>query len=75
MSLNVLLKLHAKILLKLGVMKTVPVIMRSAPMFLGGLDMELLKVEAIAQAIHHLLLLYFADTTAKLLLKMIIEYH
>ena len=73
--MNILAKLHAVFLPKLGVIKTFPVIIRSLPTFLGGLNLQLLKVEAIAQAIHHLVLLYSSETLTKLLLKIIIEYH
>lgn len=37
--------------------------------------MQLLEVEDIAQEIHHLVSLYSADTSTKLLLKMITEYY
>ena len=73
--MNILMKLYAAFLPKLGVMKTFPVIMRSLPTFLGGLYLQLLEVEAIAQAIHLLILLYSSETLTKLLLKIIIEYH
>ena len=75
MILNVLSKLHAKMLPKLGVIKTFPILMRIVPAFLGGMNMHLLEVEAIAQAIHHLVSLCSADTATKFLLKMIIECH
>ena len=75
MSLNVLSKLHAKMLPKLVVMKTFPILMRSVPAFLGELNMHLLEVEAIAQAIHHLVVLCSTDTATKFILKMVIEYH
>ena len=52
--MNILAKLHAALLPKLGVMKTFSVIMRSLLTFLEGLNLQLLEVEAIAQAIHHL---------------------
>ena len=38
-DMNVLVKLDAALLPKLGVMKTFPVIMRSLPTFLGGLNL------------------------------------
>ena len=47
-DINLLAKLHAALLPKLEVMKTFPVYMRSLPTFLGGLNLQLLKVEAIA---------------------------
>ena len=73
--MNILAKLHAKLLPKLGVMKTFPLVMRSVPSYLGGLNLQLIEVESIAQAIHHLISLYTAETPTKLLLKTIIEYH
>ena len=73
--MNVLAKLHTTLLPKLGVMKTFPVIMRSLPTFLGGLNLQRLEVEAITQVIHYLVSLYSSETPTKLLLKTIIEYH
>ena len=73
--MNVLAKLYAAFLPKLGVIKTFPVIMRGLPTFLGGLNLQLLEVEAIVQAIHYLVPLYSSETPTKLLLKTIIEYH
>ena len=75
MSLNALSKLHAKMLQKLGVMKTFSILMRSTPAFLGGLGVHLLEVEAIAQAIHHLISLCSADALTKSLLKTIAKRH
>ena len=49
--------------------------MRSLLTFLEWLNLQLLKVEAIAQAIYHLVSLYSSDTPTKLLLQMIIEYY
>ena len=49
--------------------------MRSLPTFLGGLNLQLLEVEAIVYVIHHLVSLYSSETPTKLLLKIIIEYH
>ena len=59
---NVLGKLHAALLPKLGVMKTFPTVMQSVPAYLGGLGLHSAEVEALAQAIHHLISLYEADT-------------
>ena len=56
-------------------MKTFPIALRSIPVYLGGLNLRSIEVEAIAQSIHHLISLYIADTPSKLLLKTIIEYH
>ena len=52
-----------------------PIVLRSMPVHLGGLNLQSIEVEVIVQAIHHLILLYTADTPTKLLLKTIIEYH
>ena len=46
-DMNVLVKLHAVLLPKLGVMKIFPMIMRSLPTLLGRLNLQLLEVEAI----------------------------
>ena len=72
---NILAKLHTALLPKLGVMKMFPIALRSMPVYLGGLNLQSIEVEAIAQAIHHLISLYTADMPTKLLLKIIIEYH
>ena len=72
--MNALAKMHAGALLKLSTMKTFPVILRSIPVFLGGLNLQLLEVESIALVIHYLAILYSAKTSTKLLLKTIIEY-
>ena len=72
---NVLGKLHAALLPKLGVMKTFLTVMRSVPAYLGGLNLHLAEVEALAQAMHHLISLHEADTPTRLLLKTIVEYH
>ena len=74
-DVNVLAKLHVAVLPKLGVMKTFPIVIRSLLTFLGGLNLHLLKVEAITQAIYYLVSLYSSDTLTKLLLQTIIEYY
>ena len=56
-------------------MKTFLVIMRSIPIFLGGLNLQSLEVEVIAQNAHHLASLHVSNAPTKLLLKTIIEYH
>ena len=48
--------------------------MRFYLVVLGGLRLYLLKVESIAQAINHFVLLYIVDTPTRLLLKIIIEH-
>ena len=68
-------KLHLVLLSKLGIMKTFPLVMRSALTYLGKLKLQSLEIEVIAQAIHHLVSLYFADTLTRTLLHVIIEYH
>ena len=73
-DLNILAKLYTALLPKLGVMKMFPIALRSMPVYLGGLNLQSIEVEAIVQAIY-LILLYTADTPTKLLLKTIIEYH
>ena len=74
-NLNVLDKLHAALLPKLGVMKTFSSAMRSIPAHFGGLNLHLAEVEALAQATHHFISLHEADTPALLLLQILIEYH
>ena len=67
-NLNVLDKLHAALLPKLGVMRTFPTVMRGVPTYFGGLNLHLAEVEALAQAIHHLISLYEAETPTRSLL-------
>lgn len=74
-NLNVLDKLHEALLPKLGVMKTFPSVMRSVPAHLGGLDLHLAEVEALAQVMHHFISLHEADTPTRLLLQILMEYH
>ena len=49
---NIFSILHAKLLLKLSVIKTFLVIMRSVSTFLGELNMHLLEVENIVSREH-----------------------
>ena len=72
---NILAKLHTALLLKLGVIKTFPIALRSMLVYLGGLNLRSIEVESIAQVIYHLISLYTADTPTKLLLKTIIKYY
>ena len=74
-NLNVLEKLHAALLPKLGVMKTFPLTMREIPAYLGGLNLHSVAVEALAQAINHFISLYEADAPTRPLLRILIEYH
>ena len=72
---NILLTLCAVLLPKLGAMKTFPILMRSTPVHLGELNLQSVEVEALAQALHHLISLCTVETSTKLLLKTIIENH
>ena len=72
---NILSTLRATLLPKLGVMKTFPIVMRSTPVHLGGLNLQSVEVDALAQVLHRLISLYAAETPTKLLLKTIIEDH
>ena len=72
---NMLVQLHAALLPKLGVMKTFPVAIRSAPAYLGRLNLQSLETEVIVQTIHHLVSLHKAEMLTRLLLRVIIEYH
>ena len=49
--------------------------MRSIQGYLGGLNLYLAEVEALAQATYHLISLCEADTLTQLLLQTLIEYH
>ena len=46
--MNVLAKLHVVLLLELGVTKKFPLVMRSAPVGLGKLNLQSIEVEVIA---------------------------
>ena len=70
-----LARLHTALLPKLRVMRTFPIIMRSVPAYLGGLNLRRLEVEAIAQALHHLVSLCASETPTRILLKTLIEHH
>lgn len=74
-NLNVLDKLHAALLPKLGVMKSFPTVMRGIPTYFGGLGLHLAEVETLVQAIHHFISLYEAETPTRSLLQILIEYH
>ena len=73
--MNILAKLHVKLLPKLGVIKVITIVIRGVIFYLGGLNLQLIEVESIAQAIHYLISLYTAETLTKLLFKTIIEYY
>ena len=45
--------LHAPTLLKLKVIRALPIVIRSTPSFLRGLDLNPLKVESIVQLLYH----------------------
>ena len=70
---NTLAKLYATLLLKLHVIKIFLVSMRFCLVELGGLGLYLLEVESIVQAINYFVSLYVADTSTRLLLKIMIE--
>ena len=72
---NTLKKLHSALQPELGVMKTFPLAMRSAPTHLGRLNLQSLEIEVIAQAIRHLVSLYSVDTPTRTLLHAIKEYY
>ena len=54
-DLSVLKKLHDVLLPKLGVIKTFPKVMRSVLAYLRGLNLHSAEVEALIQAMHHLI--------------------
>lgn len=56
-------------------MRTFPIVMRSVPQFLGGLNLRRLEIEVIVQSLHHLISLHSTDTSTCTLLKTLIEYH
>ena len=56
-------------------MKTYLILMRSTSTFLGELNMYLLEVETITQAVNYLVSLYSTDTIIKVLLQTMIEYY
>ena len=70
---NILTTLHVVLLPELGLMKIFQVMMRSILTFLGGLNLRLLEVKAIAQNVCYLVSLCASETPTKLLLKTIIE--
>ena len=71
---NVLGQFYAALLPKLGVMKTFPIAMRSALAYLGGLNLQSLEIEVIAQATYHLVSLHKVETPMKTLSRSIVEY-
>lgn len=71
----VLAPLHKSLLRKLKVMQTFPLVMRSAPESICGLDLRSLKITSGAQAIHHLVSLFTSCTPSKLFLITAIECH
>ena len=71
----VLAPLHKSLLRKLKLMRTFPLVMRSAPAAIGGLDLRSLEITSGAQAIHHLVSLFTSCAPSKLLLITTIEHH
>ena len=47
-NMSTLAKLHVVLLLKLGVMKTLSIVMKSMPAHLEGLNLQSIEVEVIA---------------------------
>ena len=56
-------------------MKNFLKVIRSVPAYFGGLNLHSLEVEALVQALNHLISLHAVGTLTRLLLKTIIEYH
>ena len=75
LNLNILGKLHAALLPKVGVIKTFSNAMRGVPDYLGRLNLHVAEVEALVQAMHHLILLHEADNLTQFLLQTLIEYY
>ena len=46
--MNILAKLYAKLLPKLGVIKVITIVIRGVIFYLGGLNLQLIEVESIA---------------------------
>ena len=67
--------LHRAILPKLRIMRTFPLVMREAPVAIGGLGLQSLEISSGIQAIQHLISLFTSHTPSKLLLITAIEYH
>ena len=56
-------------------MKTFPNAMREVPDYLGELNLHLVEVEVLVQAMPRLILLHEANTSNQFLLQILIEYH
>ena len=56
-------------------MRAFPLVMRAAPISLGGLGLHSLEITSGTQAIQHLISLFTSQTPSKLLLTTAIEYH
>ena len=66
--------LHKAILPKLKIMRTFPLVMREAPVAIGGLDLHSIEITCGVKAIHHLVSLFTSYTPSKLLLSTAIEH-
>ena len=73
--MNILEKLHAELLPKLGVMKTFSRVIRSVLAHFGGLNQDSTEIDALSQASYHLISLHAVDAPTRLLLKTIIACH
>ena len=72
---NVLIKLHLALLLKIGAISVFLLVMRSAPTYLGGLNLQYLEIEIIAQTIYHLASPRIAETLLRALLNTIVKHY
>lgn len=66
---------HKDLLQKLKVMRTFPLVMRSTPAEIGGIDLRSLEITCDVQAMHHLVALFTSYIPTKLLLITAIEFH
>ena len=72
---SILALLHKALLPKLKIMRAFPLVMRSSPTDIGGINLRSLEITSGVQAIQHLVSLFTNKTAAKLLLVTAIEYH
>ena len=72
---NILAPLHKELLPKMHVMRTFPLIMRSALSELGGLDIGSLEVTTRLNAVHHLISLFNSKTPLHMLITTALELH
>ena len=72
---NILAPLHRALLPKIKLMMTFPTSLRSAPVSIGGLDLQSAEITSRVQEINHLILLITISTPSKLLLISALESH